>query len=138
LALHAVDFKEKVTPMPRRAAGALEREVLAVLWAADRPMTAVEVQAELDPRLAYTTVMTILTRLLRKGVVTRERDGRSYLFSPLVEEATLAANQMHALLRARRDRRAVLAQFVGRLDTADEHALAELLNQAQDADEDDR
>ena len=124
--------------MARRASGALEREILAVLWAADRPLTAVEVQAELDPGLAYTTVMTILTRLLRKGVVTRERDGRSYAFSPLVEDATLAATQMHALLRARRDRRAVLAQFVGRLDTDDEHLLVELVNEAQSADEDDR
>lgn len=124
--------------MARRAAGTLEREVLAVLWAADRPLTAVEVQAELDPDLAYTTVMTILTRLLRKGVVTREREGRSYAFSPLIEDETLAANQMHALLRARRDRRAVLAQFVGRLDTDDEHLLAELLNEAQSVDEDNR
>ena len=124
--------------MPRRAAGALEREVLAVLWAADRPLTAVEVQTELDPSLAYTTVMTILTRLLRKGVVTRERVGRSYAFRPLVEDATLAATQMHALLRARRDRRAVLAQFVGGLDTEDEQALAELLDEAQNTDEDDR
>lgn len=123
--------------MTRRAAGALEHEILAVLWSVPGPLTAMDVLAELDADLAYTTVMTTLTRLHRKGVVARERIGRSYAFRPLIEEAALAATQMHEALTSRRDRQAVLTQFVGRLDAEDEHALAELLRQARERAEDD-
>jgi predicted transcriptional regulator len=42
-------------------------------------------------RLAYTTVMTILTRLLEKGFVTRRRDGRGFRYSAAVVESALEA-----------------------------------------------
>ncbi|MGH3430511.1 MAG: BlaI/MecI/CopY family transcriptional regulator, partial [Mycobacteriales bacterium] len=51
----------------RRAPGTLEGEVLAILWAADAPMTASEVQQRMDSELAYSTVVTILSRLHDKG-----------------------------------------------------------------------
>ena len=51
----------------RRAKGSLESEVLAALWAAERPLTAGDVAAALDGDLAYTTVQTILVRLHGKG-----------------------------------------------------------------------
>ena len=46
----------------RRASGSLESEVLAALWAADKPLTAGEVVDTLGGDLAYNTVQTILTR----------------------------------------------------------------------------
>ena len=60
-----------------RARGALEQEVLGCLAAAGRPLTTAEVQAGLDGHLAYTTVMTALTRLHAKGVLTRQPAGRA-------------------------------------------------------------
>ena len=56
----------------RRPAGGLEAEVLAALWAIGRPLTPREVQRELGGELAYTTVMTTLTRLHDKGAVDRQ------------------------------------------------------------------
>ncbi|MGW4024898.1 BlaI/MecI/CopY family transcriptional regulator, partial [Streptomyces sp. NPDC005009] len=66
----------------RRGQGELEALVLAALREADGPATAGWVQERLGGGLAYTTVITILTRLLAKGVVTRERTGRSFAWTP--------------------------------------------------------
>ena len=57
--------------------GALEREVMRVLWGADDPRTVRAVLEELNrhrrPQLAYTTVMTVMGRLAEKGVLRRVR-----------------------------------------------------------------
>ena len=111
----------------RRPAGALEAEVLATLWAADSPLTPAAVQAELGGELAYTTVMTTLTRLLEKGVVSRERIGRAYAYTAVLDQPGIAAARMRELLASGRDREAVLARFVGSLSDDDERVLSELL-----------
>ncbi len=115
----------------RRPAGALESEILAALWASEAPLTPAEVQAEVGGELAYTTVMTGLSRLHEKGVVSRERAGRAYAYSPVLDEPGIAAAQMRQLLETGADRRAVLARFVGSLSDADESALLELLRSEQ-------
>lgn len=51
----------------RRAMGALEDEIMMYLWAIDGPATPADVHAAVAPELAYTTVMTILTRLWQKN-----------------------------------------------------------------------
>jgi predicted transcriptional regulator len=112
----------------RRPAGMLEDEVLAALWRGEQPMTPAEVQASVDGMLAYTTVMTTLTRLHRKGMVTRSRAGRGYVYSPIVDEADHTAAAMNALLRRRRDHAAVLARFVADLPPEDERLLFRLLH----------
>src|SRR5438445_13532046 len=99
----------------RRPPGMLEDEVLAALWAGGRPMSPAEVQAELGGRSAYTTVMTTLARLCRKGLATREPTGRGYTYAPTVDEASHTAQAMNELLARRRDRAAVLAEFVSGL-----------------------
>jgi len=121
---------------PRRPSGALETEVLAALWAADAPLTPREVQSELGEGLAYTTVMTALARLHEKGVVTREKRGRAYAYTPLLDTPGIAAARMRALLDAGGDREAVLARFLGTLSDADERTLADLLNEPRPDDGD--
>ncbi|MDR3035661.1 MAG: BlaI/MecI/CopY family transcriptional regulator, partial [Kitasatospora sp.] len=59
----------------RRGAGELEAAVLAVLQAAGTARTPGEVRERLGGRLAYTTVVTILSRLHAKGVLSRVRSG---------------------------------------------------------------
>jgi predicted transcriptional regulator len=113
----------------RRPAGMLEDEVLAALWQGDRPMSPAEVQASLDGSPAYTTVMTTLARLHRKGMATRTRAGRGYVYSPSVDEAGHTAAAMNDLLRRRRDHAAVLARFVSELDPEDEELLQRLLRE---------
>ncbi len=112
---------------PRRGQGELEAQVLSALRAAERPATAGWVQERLGGDLAYTTVITILTRLLDKGAVTREREGRSFAWTAASDEAGLAARRMRKVLDGERDREAVLASFVTSLEPNDERLLRELL-----------
>ena len=111
----------------RRAPGELESEVLAVLWAAGEPVGAGAVRERVAGDPAYTTVLTILTRLHDKGLVTRTRAGRRYLYSPVRDEAGHAAAGMRDLLEHGGDRAAVLARFVSELPAEDEKLLEQLL-----------
>lgn len=111
----------------RRARGELESEVLAALWAVGEPAGAGVVREQVIGDPAYTTVLTILSRLHDKGLVTRERVGRGYLYSPVRDEAGHAAAGMHDLLEQGGDRAAILARFVSELRAEDEKLLEELL-----------
>ncbi|MFD3838506.1 BlaI/MecI/CopY family transcriptional regulator [Streptomyces sp. NPDC058642] len=115
----------------RRAQGELEAQVLSALREADGPATAGWVRERLGAGLAYTTVITILTRLLAKAAVTRERSGRSFVWTPVSDQAGLAAHRMRKLLDGESDREAVLASFVTSLDPDDEKLLRDLLGQAE-------
>lgn len=110
----------------RRAAGELESEVLAALWAAQRPLTPGEVRLALGAPPAYNTILTILLRLHDKGLVERERSGRAHAYRPTVAHAELAAERMRSLLGSA-DPVAVLQRFVAGLSPAEETALRRLL-----------
>ena len=116
----------------RRDRGDLENEVLAALVAAGRPLTPGEVLAALERDLAYTTVMTTLSRLHAKDAVTRQRAGRAYAYAP-ADTATAAARRMRRLLDGREDRTAVLARFLDELDPGDVPVLQRLLAEAESA-----
>jgi predicted transcriptional regulator len=111
----------------RRARGELESEVLAALWAAGEPLEVGVVRKRLAGDPAYTTVLTILTRLHAKGLVTRKRTGRSHRYATVRDEAGHAAAGMRALLEKGGDRAAVLARFVSELPAEDEQLLEQLL-----------
>ena len=75
--------------------GPLEGELMEILWSAKRPMTVREVLEQAnghraDP-LAYTTVMTVLSRLADKGVLARRREGRSFAYQPTAADAAAIA-----------------------------------------------
>ncbi|MFI9050403.1 BlaI/MecI/CopY family transcriptional regulator [Streptomyces sp. NPDC053427] len=114
----------------RRGQGQLEAQVLAALHRSPGPATAARVQERLGGDLAYTTVMTILSRLHAKGAVTRERAGRSYVWTPAADEAGLAALRMRRVLDGEPDRDAVLTSFVSALSAHDEQLLRTLLDRA--------
>ncbi|MDJ1131018.1 BlaI/MecI/CopY family transcriptional regulator [Streptomyces iconiensis] len=116
----------------RRGQGELEAQVLSVLGTAPGPVTAAWVQQRLGGDLAYTTVVTILTRLHTKQAVTRSREGRSYVWNPVADEAGLAALRMRRVLDSEADRDAVLASFVSSLNPDDERLMRELLRAAED------
>jgi predicted transcriptional regulator len=105
----------------------LEHEVLAVLLAAGEPMTAAQVRSAMGNSLAYTTVLTVLSRLADKGLALRERRGRAHVYTPIRDGSEVTAMRMRRLLDADDDRAAVLARFVGSLTDADEAILLEML-----------
>ncbi|MFJ2173111.1 BlaI/MecI/CopY family transcriptional regulator [Streptomyces sp. NPDC087851] len=129
------DDGERGSRTRRRGQGQLEAQVLAVLGSATGPVAATWVQERLDGKLAYTTVITILTRLLGKQAVTRTRSGRSFLWTPVADEAGLTALRMRRLLDERDDRDAVLSSFVSALSPHDERVLRSLLSAADDIDD---
>jgi predicted transcriptional regulator len=116
----------------RRPAGALEQEVLSVLAASGKPMTPAQVLGELGGGLAYTTVMTALSRLHAKGAVSRETAGRGYAYR-WADQATVTARGMRRLLDGGENRAAVLARFVAELQPEDGKLLEELLGEAGEA-----
>ncbi len=113
----------------RGRSGSLEAEVMAVLWAADGPLTPSDVQHGLGRELAYTTVMTTLTRLHAKGIVGREKSGRAYAYTPLQRAEDQAAQTMTDVLTRGADPAAVLTRFVDRLGPKEEALLRRLLEQ---------
>jgi predicted transcriptional regulator len=110
----------------RRAAGELEA---AVLRAAASPLSRAGVRDCLGGGLAYTTVVTILSRLHGKGVLERRKAGRSFLYASADDQAGLAARRLARMLDAEPDRELVLALFVSGLPGADEELLRRVLGE---------
>ena len=102
------------------ALGDLERDVMAQLWAATGPLTVRQVHERLnqDRDLAYTTVMTVLDRLAKKDVVTRQKADRAYLYAPAQSREEMTASVMLDALSSSPDQDAALAYFVGQLSPA--------------------
>ena len=107
----------------RRRPGELEAEVLAALQGASGPVTAGWVRDHFNRGLAYTTVVTILTRLQAKQAVARFRSGRSFRWTATADRTGLAARRMRRELEGESDRRAVLACFLAELPPDDEEVL---------------
>ena len=114
--------------MSRRPDGALENDVMKVLWRVGRPLQPSEVNELLGQGLAYTTVATILGRLTTKGLVTRTESGRAYAYAPAVPEAALAGRRIAEVLETAPDRREALAWLVDSLSAKDAKALRTLLD----------
>ena len=98
------------------AMGELEQAVMDILWNRPEPLSVRDVHellaAERD--LAYTTVMTVLDRLAKKGFVVRNLEGRAWLYRPANSRAAqIVAEMLDLLARLSADeRREVLAKIV--------------------------
>ncbi|MFC8740423.1 BlaI/MecI/CopY family transcriptional regulator [Streptomyces sp. NPDC057144] len=112
----------------RRANGALEAEVLALLQTAGSPLTPGDVAGRLDTPPAHTTVATTLARLHSRGVLERTPRGRGYAYTPVTDESGLTARHMHEVLEGGSDRESVLTRFVDELSDDDEDLLRRLLD----------
>jgi predicted transcriptional regulator len=98
------------------------------LWASDRPLTARDVQDALATRdLATTTVLTVLGRLERKGLVSRERVGRAHRYRSVASREDHVAELMRDALDGAPDRGAALARFLGSIPADERAALRDLL-----------
>ncbi|MEU6343351.1 BlaI/MecI/CopY family transcriptional regulator [Streptomyces sp. NPDC046977] len=116
---------------PKRANGEREAEILGVLQRADGALTPGEVAERLEGELAYSSVVTILTRMYAKNLLTRTQRGRAYAYAPVTDEPGFAARRMRSVLEERPDREAVLARFADGLSSADAELLRQLLGPDQ-------
>lgn len=114
--------------------GDLERVVMERLWdaataaggnASGSTVREVHESIERDRDIAYTTVMTVLDRLAKKQLVTRERDGRAWRYLPADSREVMTARTMRRTLDDMEvtDRRAALLHF---LDGASTDEIADL------------
>ena len=105
--------------MPQRTSslGDLERAVMDILWSHGPDQSVRDVMERLPERgrtgLAYTTVMTVLDRLAKKGLTTRTRDGRAWRYTPASSREELAATALRSALDAvQADRRLAMLHFL--------------------------
>jgi len=102
--------------------GPLETAVMDRLWKR-RTATVRDIVDDLGKSrsLAYTTVMTIMTRLHAKGLLLRERDGKTYVYRPAFSRDEHRARLSHDLVRGLVDEfgDVALAQFTAELDSVD-------------------
>ena len=117
----------------RLSTGELERRVLEVMWARDEAMTPRDVHTVLvqERELAYTTVMTILVRLWKKGDVRRDPAGRAFAYQPVRSREEHVAERMRGALAAAADPAAALGHFVQSLDAVERRQLRRLLRRGQ-------
>ena len=115
--------------MAKRPDGALEHDIMAVLWAADEPMQPGEIQSRLGIKLAYTSVATVLGRLHTKGLVRRTEAGRAFAYEACIDESQLAVRRIGEVLSSASDKAQVLAGFVGSLSKKDIKALRAMLGE---------
>ena len=80
------------------ALGRLEREVMNIVWQNDR-VSVREVRAQLARAVAYTTVMTTLDRLFKKGLLERVREGRAFVYRASHTRQDVEAAVASGLLR---------------------------------------
>jgi predicted transcriptional regulator len=78
--------------------GTLERQVLDAVWRLGRASVR-EVLTALDHAVAYTTAMTVMDRLFKKGVLERERVGRAYVYSAAASSEQLQSSLVMGLLQ---------------------------------------
>jgi len=110
-----------------RRPGALESEVLALLQTSRDALTPGDVLEKLGDALSYSTVVTVLSRIYDKGLLTRTKQGRAYAYAPVADSHGLTARRMRQVLETDPDREAVLARFVDFLAAHDEQLLRHLL-----------
>jgi predicted transcriptional regulator len=113
--------------------GELERAIMDRLWEWDRPVLVREVVDGLRPDRppAYTTVMTVMENLYRKGWLRRERDGRAWRYTPTRSRSGYTATLMQEALDTSPDRRTALAHFVLQLSPVDVALLEQALDSAR-------
>ena len=80
--------------------GDLEAEIMGVVWEKGKA-TVQDVKDALEPRrsLAYTTVMTVMSRLAEKGVLERRKEGRAYYYTPVGSQEKVAGSLLRSLVQ---------------------------------------
>lgn len=114
--------------------GQLESQIMERLWSMDRAVSVRDVVEDLqqERRIAYTTVMTVLDNLHRKGLVSRAKDGRAYSYRPVRSREEHTAALMEEILHSSEDRGTTLLHFVGQMSPEEVARLRAVLDRLGD------
>lgn len=109
--------------------GHLESELMERLWFLGETSVR-DLQGEFASRLAYTTVMTTLDRLYKKGMLQRRKVGKAYLYVPALDQPQyrerLAQHLIGMALGEGHHKHAVLSSFVDAVSESDQQMLDRL------------
>jgi predicted transcriptional regulator len=113
-----------------RGFGELEAVVMHLVWGHDGPVTVRTLFDELSHArpIAYTTVMSTMDNLHRKGWLARERDGKAYRYTAVTSREEYGAQLMREALAEAGDAEAVLSHFVAAIDGSQAEVLRAILD----------
>jgi predicted transcriptional regulator len=108
-----------------RGFGDLEATVMDLVWASGEPVTVRDVYEQLAQgrQIAYTTVMTVMDNLHRKGYLAREMVGRAWSYRPTASREEYTAGLMREVLDSAGDQLTALTHFVGAMNDDESQAL---------------
>jgi BlaI family transcriptional regulator, penicillinase repressor len=115
-------------PIDKRISDA-ELDLMEVLWATAEPLTSAEIVDRLEDQRDWlpATVKTMLSRLVAKGAVTHEEDGRRFLYSPAIErDAYVGRESRRFVERLFGGRLSPLVARLAEADALDEKDIAEI------------
>lgn len=109
--------------------GALERGVMDLMWSHGE-VSVRDACARFGPDVAYTTVMTTMDRLFKKGLLTRRKVGRAFVYAAAASreavEGAVATELVHSLLQREGEPLPVLSSLVDAVSDRDRALLEEL------------
>jgi predicted transcriptional regulator len=117
-----------------RGFGDLETVIMHRVWDHDGPVTVRELFEELQAErvIAYTTVMTTMDNLHRKGWLARVKEGKAYRYTATASREEYSARLMREALDGGGDTQAVLSHFVAQMDGEESEVLRTVVRQLAD------
>jgi len=108
-----------------RGFGDLEAVLMQLVWDREGAVTVRELFDELrqERAIAYTTVMSTMDNLHRKGWLDRVKDGKAYRYTATASREQYSARLMREALAGGGDTEAVLSHFVAQMDGEESDAL---------------
>ncbi|PYR63231.1 MAG: CopY family transcriptional regulator [Acidobacteria bacterium] len=112
-----------------KSLGSLERDVMALVWRRGE-LNVRDACDDLGSIVAYTTVMTTMDRLFKKGLLTRRKVGRAFVYRASASraeiEGAVATELVHSLLQREGEPLPVLSSLVDAVSDRDRALLDEL------------
>jgi predicted transcriptional regulator len=117
-----------------RGFGDLEAVIMQLVWDHGQAVTVRDLFDEMrqERAIAYTTVMSTMDNLHRKGWLERIKDGKAYRYTPTASREEYSARLMTEALAGGGDTEAVLSHFVAQMDGAESEVLQEVVRRLVD------
>jgi predicted transcriptional regulator len=116
--------------------GSLQADIMASLWRLGEGTVGDVHRAQpQSAKRAYTTLQTVMNRLVKHGLLERERRGRSFVYRPRYDEVAILTGRIHAQFASASAgaRRAALLELVERLDPSELDDVARYANRIKRA-----
>lgn len=108
--------------------GPLEAKIMDVLWCGERSIKEVQHELEKDKATNFNTVMTVMNRLVDKGILTKRLEGRTSIFRPVLSREEFVNTQSKEMTHELMDEfgSVVVSHMIEALDEADDSLVAQL------------